>query len=236
MMKGKGHVAIATHNIRDGRNGGLLSVARAFDHANVDVAVVQEVKLKNPKFAPRTGFGYQIHTTAAGTGNCGGISLLVRENGPFSVEEVKVWGENVLSFQLQVGEEEEDRWHCVGAYFPPSDKEGKAQRLMTAAVKAQPKGARLMVLGDLNADLDSPMGQTGGRFGSGGGRAGSRLCEQTLFEQENETRARVVDFSEAEVHAGGGATMGAGEAGLRARDGAGPAAGAELQMVARQAP
>ena len=158
-MRGKDKIAVATYNIRDGRNGGLLSVARAFDHTNVDVAVVQEVKLKNPKFAPRTGFGYQIHTTAAGSGSCGGVSLLVRENGPFSVEEVKVWGENVLSFELQVGEGDKEQWHCVGAYLPPSDKEGKAQRLMTAAIKAQPKGARLMVLGDLNANLDSPRGR-----------------------------------------------------------------------------
>ena len=109
LQKNEGNIAIASYNIRDGRNGGLLSVARALDHANVDVAVVQETKLKNPSFAPRTGFGYQIHTTAAGTGNCGGVSLLVREGGAFGIEEVKVWGENVLLFELQVGKEEKDR-------------------------------------------------------------------------------------------------------------------------------
>ena len=48
-----GHFAVAAYNIRDGRAAGLLSAARAFDHANVDLAVVQEVKLKDPKFAPR---------------------------------------------------------------------------------------------------------------------------------------------------------------------------------------
>ena len=37
----KERIAVATYNIRDGRNGGLLSVARALDHANVNVAVVQ---------------------------------------------------------------------------------------------------------------------------------------------------------------------------------------------------
>ena len=112
--------------------------------------------MKNPKFTLRTGFGYAIHTTAADSDHCGGISLLVREDDSFGVEEVKVWGENVISFELQVGEGEKDRWHCVGAYFPPSDKEGKAQRLLTTAIRAQPEGVRLMVLGDLNADLDSP--------------------------------------------------------------------------------
>ena len=112
-----GRVSVATYTIQDGRSEGVLSTARALDHVNVDVAEVQEVKLKDHKLAPRTGFGYQIHTTAAGTDNCGGISLLVKEDGSFRVEEVKVWEPNVLSFQLQVGEETEDRWHCVGRYL-----------------------------------------------------------------------------------------------------------------------
>ena len=67
-----GRVTVATYNIRDGRDGGLLLMARALGHANVDVAVAQEVKLTELKFAPQTGFGYQIHTTATGTDNCGG--------------------------------------------------------------------------------------------------------------------------------------------------------------------
>ena len=84
---------------------------------------------------------------------------MVREIGSFGVDGVKVWGPNVLSFQLQVAQKEEERWHCVGAYLPPSDKVGDAQRLMTATIRAVPDGARLMVLGDLNADLDSPPGR-----------------------------------------------------------------------------
>ena len=51
-----GRIAVATYNIWDGRAAGLLSAARAFDHANVDLAIIQEVKLKDPKFAPRTEF------------------------------------------------------------------------------------------------------------------------------------------------------------------------------------
>ena len=70
-----------------------------------------------------------------------------------------MWGENVLSFKMQVGEGEKEQCHCMGAYSPPSDKEGKAQRLMTAAIWAQPEGARLIVLGDLNTNLDSPRGR-----------------------------------------------------------------------------
>ena len=84
---------------------------------------------------------------------------MVREDGLFGVEEVKVWGPNVLSFQLHVGQKEEERWHCVGAYLPPSNKAGEAQRLLTAAIREVPEGARLMMLVDLNADLDPSWGR-----------------------------------------------------------------------------
>ena len=80
--------------------------------------------MKDPKFAPRTGFGYQIHMTAEGTDNYVGDSLLSRKDGLFGVKGVKVWGPNVLSFQLQARQKQEDRWHCVGGYLPPSDKVG----------------------------------------------------------------------------------------------------------------
>ena len=83
---------------------------------------------------------------------------MVREDGSFGVMEVKVWEPNVLSFQVQVGQKEKDCWHCVGGYLPPSDKAGEAQRLLTAAIRAVPEGAQLMVLPDLNAKLDSLRG------------------------------------------------------------------------------
>ena len=35
-----GRIAVATYNVRDDRNGGLLSMARALDHTNVNVDVV----------------------------------------------------------------------------------------------------------------------------------------------------------------------------------------------------
>ena len=65
-------------------------VTRTLNHANVHVPVVQEVKLTDPKFALQTGFGYKIHVIAAGSGNCKGVSLLVRESNLFDVEEMKV--------------------------------------------------------------------------------------------------------------------------------------------------
>ena len=70
--------------------------------------------------------------TAAGPGNCGDVSLLVWESD-LGVEEMKVWGANVLSlYELYLC-----RWggrrkiNIIvggrGGYLPPLGKEGKAQ-------------------------------------------------------------------------------------------------------------
>ena len=69
LQKHEGQTTIATYNIWDGRSAGLLSAARAHDHTNVAVAAVQEVELKDPKFATRTGFRYAVHMVAAESGN-----------------------------------------------------------------------------------------------------------------------------------------------------------------------
>ena len=150
-----------------------------------------------------------------------GVSLLVREDGLFGVEEVKVWGPNVLSFQLQVGEKEEERWHCVGAYLPPSDKAGDAQRLMTAAIRAVPDGARLMVLGDLNADLDSPRGREEDVLAAEASKH-DLICATKQFRCPRKRRhvGGRWTFQRPTYTTEGGATMGARQTRLRAREGA----------------
>ena len=95
------------------------------------------------------------HTPNKGSGkNCGDVRLVVRETKRFTVENAKVEGPNVLSFQMLTGKNE--RWHAVGCYFPPSDKEGEARRLAMAALDAAPEGTKPLLIGDLNSDLDFP--------------------------------------------------------------------------------
>ena len=43
-----------------------------------------------------------------------------------------------------------------GVTSPPSDKEGEARRLAMTALDGAPEGARPLLIGDLNADLDFP--------------------------------------------------------------------------------
>ena len=104
----------ATILIRDGQNKELLLVVRALNHANVEVAVVQEVKILDPKFVSNKGFGYFILATAAETDNCGDIALVVGENDLCMVEEAKPWSPNVVSWEMQVGKENEECWYCMG--------------------------------------------------------------------------------------------------------------------------
>ena len=53
-----GTIKVASYNIRDGRRGGLQSAVRALQNGRVDVVVVQEGKIANAKFAPRSYRGY----------------------------------------------------------------------------------------------------------------------------------------------------------------------------------
>ena len=71
----------------------------------VNIAVLQEMKITNPKYATKKWAGYEIRTTAAGMANCGGVALLVRENNnwAFTVENEKVIGQNVISCKMVTG-------------------------------------------------------------------------------------------------------------------------------------
>ena len=114
--------------------------ARALDRAKIDIAVLQEVK--------------KIMTAGAGTANCGGITLLVKENNTFTIENEKVVGPNVISSEMLTGPHK--RWFVVGCYLPPSDKEEVTHRMVITALESRPEGTCPIVVCDLNSDLDFP--------------------------------------------------------------------------------
>ena len=152
--RANGSFAVTTYNILDGRQEGLYSAARALKAANVDIAVVQETKFLDTDFATKWWAGYEIKTAAAGTTSCGGVALLAQKNDWARVENAKGVGTNVLSFELVLKKEE--RFFVVGCYFPPFDKEGKAQWLVEQVLRDKPAGSMPLVIGDLNANLDAP--------------------------------------------------------------------------------
>ena len=91
-----------------------------------------------------------------GSEHCKGVALMVRENDAwdFTVENKKVVGNNVISFDMVTGRHK--RWFVVGCCIPPSDKDGTTQRMVAAAPEHRPLGTYPVVIGDLNSNLDFP--------------------------------------------------------------------------------
>ena len=69
------------------------------------------------------------------------------------MEAVQKFGPNVIRFQLVTGAR---RWYIVGCYLAPDDT-SMIERVVEA-LKERPKGAELLVAGDMNANLAYPEG------------------------------------------------------------------------------
>ena len=81
---------------------------------------------------------------------------MARKSDLCLVEKAKPWGPNVISWEMQVGKEKEERWYCVDCYLQPPDKVGMGQRLLPRLMQVQPNGIRLLVLENLNVNLNVP--------------------------------------------------------------------------------
>jgi len=148
--EGSGTFRLATFNVRSGRAGGLESALRAMDALGVDIGLFQETKLTKGIYT-RNSSGYSVLASDAPSAWSGGVALFYRENDLFEVEEQKLWGPNVLSFELQTGE---DRYFIVGAYIAPSEISALAD--VDKAWAQCPKECKPMLIGDLNVNLREP--------------------------------------------------------------------------------
>ena len=70
----------------------------------------------------------------------------------FEVEDAKVVHPNVMTFKLETGGQS---YYVVGAYLPPGDLE--ALEHVRDALDRNPSGATPILLGDLNANLGTPL-------------------------------------------------------------------------------
>ena len=112
--------------------------------------MLQETKVTNGIYTRRTG-GYSVTASEATSAWSGGIALCWRQGEGFEVEETRFWRANVLAFELVTGAR---RYYVVGMYLPPGDL--TALEHARQAVEAKPKGTAPLILGDLNANLESP--------------------------------------------------------------------------------
>jgi hypothetical protein len=148
---GSGFFTLATFNVRSGRNGGLESALRAMVATEVDCGVFTETKITDDIYM-RFSSGYNVFASNAVSIRQGKIALFWRDNDLYEIEESKIRGPNVLSFELVTGK---TRFYIVGAYLPPSDP-GTALMHVERAWKECPNGCEPILLGDLNANILFP--------------------------------------------------------------------------------
>ena len=66
------------------------------------------------------------------------------------MEAVRKFGPNVIGFQLATGAR---RWYIVGCYIAPDDT--STIEWVVEALMNRPKGAELLVVGDLSVNLEA---------------------------------------------------------------------------------
>ena len=149
---GSGFITLATFNVRSGLNGSLESALRAMAATGVDCGVFTETKIMDNIYTQYSS-GYNVFASNAVSAWQGGIALFWRDNDLYEIEESKIRGPNVLSFELVTGKM---RFYVVGAYLPPSDP-GTALMHVEQAWKECPNGCKPILLGDLNANILFPL-------------------------------------------------------------------------------
>jgi hypothetical protein len=135
---GSGFFTLATLNVCSGRNGGLESALWAMATTGVDCVVFTETKITDVIYT-RFSLGYNIFASNAVSIRQGGIALFWRDNDLYEIEESKIHGPNVLSFELVTGK---TRFYIVGAYLPSSDPSTTLKHVKQAG-RSAPMGASL---------------------------------------------------------------------------------------------
>ena len=149
---GKVPIRFGTYNICNRRNGGLEAALRGVSQANMDLGILQETKLTDGIYTRRSA-GYSVVATDVPSRHRGGVANFYHPAPHFAVEAVRNFGPNVIGFQLATGVR---RWCIVGCYFAPDDT--STIEMVVKALRSRPKGAELLVVGDLNANLAVPEG------------------------------------------------------------------------------
>ena len=98
----KNTLRIGTYNIRSGRNSRLEASLRAMAALNVDVCLLTETKLTNGAHS-RMAHGYQVYATEANSQFQGGVALCFRERKDMTIENIRKYGHNVISWCMSSG-------------------------------------------------------------------------------------------------------------------------------------
>ena len=103
-------IKFGTYNIRNGRNRGLELALRGMAQANIDLGVFQETKCTDKIYTCESA-GYRVVATDAPSRHRRGVALFYRPSSLLTVEAVREYGPNVLSFEVATGGRQ---WYIIG--------------------------------------------------------------------------------------------------------------------------
>ena len=145
-------IIFGTYNFRNWRNSGLEAALQGMSQANMDLGIFQETKLTDG-ICTHGSDGYRVVATDVPSQHCGGVTIFHWPAPHFAVEAVQQFGPNIIRFQLATGAR---RRYIVGCYLSHNDTL-MIERVVEAP-RELPKGAELLVAGDLNINFAAPEG------------------------------------------------------------------------------
>ena len=148
---GSGTFSVASWNIRDGRNGGLVNAAKGMADMGIGCAFLSEVKISDNKYAKRPE-GYEIIISRGKSKQQGGVALLWKDKHPmFEIENANARVRNLITFQLITGDK---RFYVMAIYIAPGCRKG-VEDLRNAWAQC-PTNCTPIVIGDLNIRNQDP--------------------------------------------------------------------------------
>ena len=106
-------IRFGMYNIRNGQNGGIDSALQGLSQTNVDLGIFQETRVPKGIFT-RGSRGYWGVASEAPIAHIGGVAMFYREAEHFTLEALRLHGENVVRFQLTLGGQQ---WYAVRFYL-----------------------------------------------------------------------------------------------------------------------
>ena len=118
--------------------------------ANMYLSIFQDTKCTDGIYT-RELAGYSVVAMDAPSRHHGRVAGFYGLSPHFTVEAVRQFGFNVVGFQLAMGAR---RWYIIGCYLTPDNT--STIESVVVALKERPRGAVLLVAGDLNTMLTEP--------------------------------------------------------------------------------
>ena len=137
----------------EGRDSRLELVCKELDNHAVDICIVMETKLSG--YHTCNLYGYNITATRCSNKHQGGVAIVCRKISSWHIEGKRSYGQNVLKVTLVHGRKQAT---ILGVYIPPTEVDLTMMKRMDEALDTVDLH-NLMILGDFNTNLASPITQ-----------------------------------------------------------------------------